>query len=324
MIDERRPYPRPYFFELFTLANLAVIWAVAARQGWQVIGTLPQTLLASGVGVVGQATLGILARWGIAAARGRGRDYLRAIGNAGWLTDTARLVVFGMLMVHTYGWIKLLVPIFHARLFDQQLWDLDQHLFFGLSPTVFFLALFRPILPLFDWSYASIFVASIIIAFAYFLSAPERRVRTAFADGNSAMWIVGAWLYMLLPSLGPAYRFPEVWFEYGSAMRTSHGLQLVLMKNYQSLLRMRLGASEPINIIFGIAAFPSLHVAFQTYVFLWFRRLWLYGEIVFGIFAFFILLGSMITGWHYLIDGIGGIALAWGCYRVAARRISRQ
>ena len=30
--------------------------------------------------------------------------------------------------------------------------------------------------------------------------------------------------------------------------------------------------TEPIRIVFGIGAFPSLHVAFQTYVFLWTRR----------------------------------------------------
>jgi hypothetical protein len=72
-----------------------------------------------------------------------------------------------------------------------------------------------------------------------------------------------------------------------------------------------------IQIVLGIAAFPSLHVAFQTYVFLWMRRLWTSGEVLFGIFALVILLGSMITGWHYLIDGLAGIALAvlwWGIF----------
>lgn len=319
LTDERGPYPRPYFFELFTLANFAVIWAVAGLQGWEVLATMPQTLRAAALGIFLQALIGILIRWAVAAVRGKGAEYFRSIGNAGWLTDSARLFIFGILMLHTYSWIKLMVPVFHHHLFDAQLWEIDRHLFFGLSPTVFFLDLFQPILDWFDWSYAAIFFASLAIGFGYFLSAPERRLRAGFANGNSAMWIIGAWLYMLIPSLGPAYRFPEVWFEYASSMGTSHGLQLTLMRNYQALLRMRHGANEPLTIIFGIAAFPSLHVAFQTYLFLWFRKLWLYGEIVFGIFAFFILLGSMITGWHYLIDGIAGIMLAAICYWVAAR-----
>ena len=73
----------------------------------------------------------------------------------------------------------------------------------------------------------------------------------------------------------------------------------------------------------GIAAFPSLHVGFQTYVFLWMRRLWTSGEVLFGIFVVVIFLGSMITGWHYFIDGVAGAALALGCY-VLFDRLERR
>ena len=38
------------------------------------------------------------------------------------------------------------------------------------------------------------------------------------------------------------------------------------------------------SVVYGIAAFPSMHVAFQTFVFLWMRRLWIYGQLVFGVF----------------------------------------
>jgi hypothetical protein len=315
--EERRPYPRPYVFELIAVAGFLVIWAVG--RGWKVVGTLPESLYLVGGSFALEAVLGVLLRWGLAARRGQGREYLRSIGSAGWLTDTARLIVACALMLHSYSWTKLLVPVLHPRLFDQQLWDLDRTLMFGMSPTIFFLALFRPLLPLFDWAYGNVFPASILIAFAFFLSSPQRRLRAAFVGGNNAMWIIGAWLYVLVPSLGPAYGFPDVWLEYRSVMANSHMFQVLLMKNYQAVLRMSRGANEPLVLIFGVGAFPSLHVAFQTYVFLWFRRVWLYGQIVFGIFAFFILLGSMITGWHYLIDGIAGIVLAAACYRPVAR-----
>jgi len=35
---------------------------------------------------------------------------------------------------------------------------------------------------------------------------------------------------------------------------------------------------------------------------------------LFGVFVVKIFLGSIITGWHYLIGGLAGIPLAWGCY----------
>ena len=66
--------------------------------------------------------------------------------------------------------------------------------------------------------------------------------------------------------------------------------------------------------------FPSLHVAFQTFVFLWFRRLWTWGEVTFALFVFVIFLGSMITGWHYMIDGLAGLLLAWLVWAATARR----
>jgi hypothetical protein len=319
-VDERAVHRRPYFFELFTLVNLAVITAVTTARGFEVLPTLIQSVRASWLALIGEVILGVGIRALVAAARGQGRDYLRRIGTPGWLTDTLRLVVFTIVMVHTYGWIKLTVPVLHPRLFDAELWNLDQHLLFGYSPTVFLLTVFRPILPAFDWSYANIFFASLVIAFSYFLSMPERRLRVGFANGNTAMWITGAWLYLALPSIGPAYHFPDVWFEYNRLLPVTQQIQIMLMRNYQAMMRMAQGSNEAIVIIYGVAAFPSLHVAFQTYTFLWMRKLWRYGEIVFGIFLGVIFLGSMVTGWHYLIDGVAGIALAALCYWGVRRR----
>ncbi|MBV9496889.1 MAG: phosphatase PAP2 family protein [Acidobacteria bacterium] len=318
-VDEQAVYKRPYFFELFTLVNLAIIVALTLPRGLQVLPTLKDSMRTSWLPFGGEVLLGIGIRLAVAARRGEMSSYLRRIRSAGWIVDTLRLLFFTIVMIHTYGWIKLTVPILHPRLFDPELWNIDQRMLGGYSPTVFLLTVFRPILSLFDWSYANIFFASIVIAFSYFLSAPERKLRVGFADGNTLMWILGAWLYLALPSVGPAYRFPEVWFEYTRFLPITQHFQLMLMRNYQAVIRIAQGGNEPISIIYGVAAFPSLHVAFQTYTFLWMRKQWRYGQIVFGIFLFFILLGSMVTGWHYLIDGIAGLALAVLCYWASHR-----
>ena len=88
------------------------------------------------------------------------------------------------------------------------------------------------------------------------------------------------------------------------------------------VLRFARGIPRPVHILFGVAAFPSLHVAFQTLVFLWMRRVWRAGQIIFGVFVVAILIGSLVTGWHYLIDGIAGIALAALCYWIFAIRLA--
>jgi PAP2 superfamily len=314
---------RLYFFEIFALVNLGAI-ALLAHDTLPIVGSPLLLTMSFSTSFAVQLLLGVGVRSLVALAR-RERSYFRHIRRARWIADSLRLILLAGVMVTTYGWIKLVVPIEHPYLYDQQLWDLDRTLLFGFSPNLFVLQLFGAptALRAVDWSYANIFFASAIVSFGYFLSHPSRRVRVAFANGNAALWIAGAWLYMLLPSLGPAFRFPDIWFAYSDSLRTTQTMQALLMRNYQNVIRAASHApiTEPIRIVFGIGAFPSLHVAFQAYIFLWMRRLWTSGEIVFGIFSLAIFIGSLITGWHYMIDGLVGLVMAalayWWCWRSA-------
>lgn len=322
MSAQRRVYARPFFFEIFTLANLALLVALTMRaNNIFVLTSIPTTFRTFIPTLCGYALGGIAVRCVIAKLRGELGAYLRILKTPGWLVDTARLVVFGALMVHTYFWIKLMVPLMHPRLYDQELWDLEQKMFFGYSPNILFLDLFsnQTVLRFIDVSYARIFFVSMTVAFMFFLSAPTRRLRAAFMAGNTFMWLVGAWLYMLIPSLGPAIRFPDVWIPFAAGLPMTQHFQAFLMHNYREVLRLPSGTAKDVQLMFGVAAFPSLHVAFQTYVFLWMRRLWVYGEIVFGVFALVILIGSVVTGWHYLIDGFAGILLAAASYLIGSR-----
>ena len=312
---------RPYFFEIFVLANLAIVVAFAHRSV-PLLGRPAVIVLGLVLSFAAQALLGVIVRSVVALIR-KDREYLRTIRRAEWVADTLRLVIGAALVVFTYGWIKLVVPIHHPTLFDQTLWDVDQLLGFGVAPTVLLLDLFEhpTFLRAIDFLYANIFFASTVVAAAYFLSDPRKRVRIGFANGYAALWITGAWLYLAVPSLGPAYAFKDLWMVHGDTLRITQTYQALLMRNYQNVLRAAGG--EPagaITIVFGIGAFPSLHVAFQTYVFFWMRRLWTSGEVLFGIFAVAIFLGSMITGWHYLIDGIAGLVMAYVCYRACFPR----
>lgn len=312
---------RPFFFEIFVGVNLAVVVFFGLRS-LPIVGDPIQIVGGLLLSMLVQTLLGVAVRSVVALVR-RERGYFRILATRRWLADTVRLICGSALVIFVYGWIKLVVPLYHPTLFDQALWDLDQTLFFGISPTVFFLDLFgQPaLLRMVDWSYANIFLASTLMAGAYFLSAPSRRIRIAFANGYAVLWITGAWLYLLVPSLGPAYRFPEIWMVHGEALRVTQMFQALLMRNYQNVIRAASGVpTGTIRIVFGIGAFPSLHVGFQTYVFLWMRRLWTAGEVVFGVFVLMIFLGSMITGWHYLVDGLAGLVLGWGCFAIFSRR----
>ena len=301
---------RPYFFEVFIAANFILIQALLWRITRAPLLTLMKMFAILLPAFAVQTLIGVAIRYAISR-----RAYLDSIRSRDWLADTVRLIIFGVLSVQTYGWIKLAIPLLHHRLFDRELWDIDAALFFGYSPNLFFLTMFSRILPFFDWTYANVFIASINIASIFFFSHPDRRIRIGFMNSTALMWIVGSWLYVLVPSLGPAYRFPEIWLPLATMLSQTQQLQRILMTNYQNLLR-----NQAVNVFLGIAAFPSLHVAFEFLVWLWLRRIWRLGAILFAIFTVIILLGSIVTGWHYLIDAIAGLALAFASYAAVAIR----
>lgn len=321
-VGNRRIVRRPYFFEIFVVLNFAVIGLVTAPASLVVFTTIPDTFRSLVPALAIYAITGTILRAFVAAYKRELPIFLRLLRSGGWLVDTARLVFFGALLTHTYFWIKLVVPLLHPRNFDQQLWDVDQALFVGFSPNILFLEVFsqQAVLRFIDWSYARIFFASMMIAFVFFLSAPSRRARLGFMTGTAILWMVGAWLYMLVPSLGPAFRFPDVWLPLADSLPITQQMQALLLRNFQNVLRWPLGTAKDIQLMFGIAAFPSLHVGFQTYAFFWMRKLWIYGQIVFGIFLLVITIGSVVTGWHYFIDSIAGALLAFVAYFVASRQ----
>jgi hypothetical protein len=313
---------RPHAYEIVIVANLLLIHALLMRNTNAVLTTLPMSLLTILPSMGLQAGGAILIRVAIAYFRGGAGKYFRELRKPGWIVETLRALFGAALMVHVYGWIKLAIPLLHPRLFDQQLWDLDRSIFFGISPNIFFLNLFssHAVLRAVDLSYAYIFIAGLTVAVGYFLSSPSKRLQVAFITGHAIMWLAGAWIYVLIPALGPAYRFPDVWLQYTHELPLTQSLQAMLWTNYANVLKIPHGGGAPVSILLGIAAFPSMHMAFQMFIFLWFRRLWTWGEVLFAIFVLFIFLGAMITGWHYLIDLFAGLLLAWLTWFVTSRR----
>lgn len=306
---------RPYAFEILIAVNLVVIGAEAPRE---VTGTILDSLRSVLPLSLGCVAVGIALRLLLGWRRGRLRRLTTIYRSPRWIADSLRLQLGLALLTHTYGWIKLLVPILHPRLYDRQLFDLDRALFGGNSPSVFLLTLFSDsrFLRFIDMTYANVFAATMLAATAYFLSDPRAKLRIAYMTSNAMLWLSGAWAYVLVPSLGPAYRFPQVWLEYAGQLRTTQAIQALLMQNYQNVLRLTRGIQAPVRVVYGVAAFPSLHVASQVFIALWMRREWAYGQLVFGLCAFFILVGSMVTGWHYFVDGVAGALLAIVSYVV--------
>jgi hypothetical protein len=311
---------RPYFFEIFTVANFIVFFLVYPAITRATAALFPAMFVSFVLGFGTQVLVGMAVRLGFAHRRGTLRDLLAIYRSRDWIADTIRLIVFSGLCGYAYCWIKLSTPILHRTLYDQQLWNLDRAIGFGYAPTVFILTLFSSprLIHIVDETYATVLVPAFSIIPAIFLSMPERRVRIAFMNSNTLLWLVGAWLYVAIPALGPAYSFPDVWVPLAPVLEKTQFLQRLLMANYRAVQISRPANSQPINIFFGVAAFPSLHVGFQVLAFLWMRRVTRWGTL-FALLAVFTFIGSIITGWHYVVDGIAGGLLAWASYAASQR-----
>jgi hypothetical protein len=311
---------RPYFFEIFTVANFIVLLFLYPTVVRPMAGTFPAVFVPFILCFLVQVLIGMAVRLVVAYRGGTMQELVAVYRSRDWIADTVRMIVFTGLWLHAYTWIKLATPILDPRLFDQQLWNVDRAIGFGYSPTVFLVTLFSApmMMRLFDASYVTVLFPALSVVPSFLLSMPERRVRIAFMNSNTLLWLLGAWLYVAIPALGPAYRFPEVWLPLAPYLTRTQHAQRLLMTNYRAVQISLMAGSEPINIFFGVAAFPSLHVGFQVLAFFWMRRLTQWGT-VFGLLALFTFIGSVVTGWHYLADGIAGALLAWGAYAAAQR-----
>lgn len=264
---------------------------------------------------------GVAARAVYEAWRGRLRAFVRAITRPPWLIASAALLLCGALTVHAYSYLKLMIPLVHQASFDQTFWNLDRSLLLGRSPSVFLLTLFSDprLLRAIDWSYARLYYPVLLGFIGFMLSLRSNRLRFAIASGFAGMWLAGAWLYLALPSLGPCYAVSQVWEQAREVMTVSHRTQVLLMDNYVKVLKLREGLFSGLNPSLGIAAFPSLHVGSQLYAALWMRRLapWLGFVLLLTVGVLFV--GSIVTGWHYMIDSLAGLAMAWLAYRLSTR-----
>ena len=263
--------------------------------------------------------LGVAGRFLYEVSRGRGRAYLRRVAKLEWLLLSARLILGAGLLAHFYTHLKLTVPLLNPRLFDTQLWEIDRWLPFGLSPNVFFLTLFSEpvLLKAIDWSYAYFFFPVLLGSIAFFFSFSSKRLRLAFTAGYAAIWSIGAWLYLLVPALGPCYDLPGLWSDTWVHMPISHGAQLGLIDSYRQVLEMKIGGG--LHVALGVAAFPSLHLASQFFIARWARRVSRPLGFLLYITVAVMFVGSIVTGWHYMVDSVAGILLAWGCDRFFLR-----
>jgi membrane-associated phospholipid phosphatase len=191
---------------------------------------------------------------------------------------------------------------------DHMLLRWDRWLFLDHSPAVLLHDLLgqdlaaRALTQLYE-SFSTMVTLALVAALAF-----TPTVRSAYVFVVSAMWawIIGVGSYYLIPSLGPFHVAPA---EFAGLTTTS------IQKTQAAYVEQRahlLAHPQAPDAFAQISAFASLHCALSFLVFLMaryygLRRLsWLAGAFLAGT-----LVATVYLGWHFAVDDVAGLALAW-------------
>lgn len=244
--------------------------------------------------------------------------YLRTVASRRWIVSALRIWSTMLALPYLYTWLKVSIPLLRADLYDAEVWAIDRWLHGGVAPVVFAIELVAgtPVAAWMDRFYALwIYVVPATMALGF--AARRSDVARNFAMANVLLWGIGVWIYYLLPVVGPCYFSPDVLEPIRSQIPRAVHTQDVLWSNYLTMVRSRgsfLGGFSP---FYGVAAVPSLHVgAYAMYAF-WARRHAPRLVLLPATATALIFLGSLVTAWHYAIDGYLAILLAWGAVRLA-------
>ncbi len=311
---------RPRLYEIVLLVDVAVVILLLrgrARIDLGVAGSLLD--MREFIAFLAPIVLGgVLVRALLAARRGRRRGIarLRALLRPRSLVDLGRFLVAMALTSYAYSWLKMALPLLRPDvLYDPALYRLETLLHFGVNPGRFLQGLFPyPVLWRALDGYYAAFILTVMGGLAWFAATLSIRDRARFAAGFSFLWVFGAWFYFAVPSLGPCYVLKDDYTDVRAAMPRQSATMDLLFAHYGRVrsLRRRPEGTD-LSPYLGVAAMPSLHVAAQAFFMFFARRR---SRRLFGLFAvltavtFFT---SVVSGWHYAVDGYAAVLLAALC-----------
>ncbi|MGH7338482.1 MAG: phosphatase PAP2 family protein, partial [Myxococcota bacterium] len=242
--------------------------------------------------------------------------FFRLASLVAWLRISASF----MAVTFAYAWLKVSVPLVNHALWDVELFRLDRWLHFGVSPNELAVELLgdTPLLPALDVWYA-LWLITIFLAWSWAAAHPELALRRQFVFGCALLSVIGPWLYLAVPALGPCFAQPAVFEDVVDEMPRAAATQRALASNYARMIAGRDGTLSRFNPYLGVAALPSLHVGAHWFFALWCRRHARRFFPVWAVATALTFVGSLVTGWHYAVDGYAGMLLAWGVFAVTDR-----
>jgi hypothetical protein len=263
--------------------------------------------------------------------------YVRPKRPSAWLIVDVRTTLFDVerlvnglvalivmsIFFNNFSFLKEAIPALNPFGWDVFFMQMDRVLHGGVDPYVLLMPIFgHPfMLQLLSGAYVLWLFALYFVVFIACFTKTNPAARASFLAAFALTWAIGGNLVAIaFASVGPVFYAPlglgDVFaplMDYLHFVNETNPLSAVAV---QDMLWSGYASGGPMA---GISAFPSMHVASSAllacYAFSYAR----WAGIVLTLFLGVILIGSVMLGWHYAVDGYVGIAIAWASWKVACR-----
>lgn len=240
-----------------------------------------------------------------------------------WQLESVAKFLAVTLFIAASGYLKEMITVIQPFAWDVWFAELDRMLHFGQDP-------WRLLLPL-TGSHEVTKALNIVyhgwffaIYFCVFVACFSRSVTSrAFLVAFVLIFALGGNLAAtVFSSAGPVY-FERLGLgdDFVPLMAHLHGLNEIGRLPALDVQDTLWQAYEANAGHAAISAAPSMHVATSVLMALFAfacSRVW--GWVMSG-FAALIMVGSVVLGWHYAVDGYMGAAMAWGCWWMARKAV---
>lgn len=269
------------------------------------IGILPQAMYRTGV-------------WPLVQLKGVPRA-VREILREDWTWSRVGHIAVGLLSFYicyvSYRNIKSMLPLARDDNFDYELMWLDHFLMFGSYPATFLHETLGTgvVAYVLSWMYLAYLPLIPLSLGALLVWNRDVGLGAWYATALSLNWVLGAVSYYLLPTHGPAFQSPSLFFDLPET--DASALQQALFVNGSIFKEDPTGPK-----IYGIAGFASLHVSVVMTAALFFQRTrqprWL--RIPTWTFLGITITATLYFGWHYIADDIAGLLIGWLAVTIGA------
>jgi len=185
---------------------------------------------------------------------------------------------------------------------DPFFWQIEGPIFFWLTNLSFNATPF-------DYLYHSCWLIEIFALFVLVIISRGSNIVVQFCTSFILLFYIGRFLGLFNPVMGPVFFKPDL-FSYLDGTLTKIVMNHVAntMTNGVDLAILKGGM-----LLGGVSAMPSLHVAMVALTSYWLAVAKRWTLVITVPWVFLVWTATVLLGWHYILDGLGGIFLSAIC-----------